>query len=73
VKKILGLLCIVAILLQDIYMTQNFFQNVFAQSPGTGIFTIYRDATGGETIGTTPQTLSWDTPVEENPEIAING
>jgi hypothetical protein len=42
-----------------------------AQSPAEGIFTVYRDVTGAETIGTTAQTLSWDTQVLENPEIPL--
>lgn len=44
-----------------------------AQSPWVPIYTVYRDAAGGENITTTPQSLSWDTQVSENIEIQADG
>lgn len=43
-----------------------------AQSPALPIFSVFRDATWGENITTSAQTLSWDTEVSANPEIPID-
>lgn len=43
-----------------------------ALSPSTPIYTVYRDAAWWEAIGTTVQTLSWDTVISEDPQIPNN-
>lgn len=47
-------------------------QIAIAQSPVTPIFSVFRDAAGWETISTSPQVLSWDSEILENPEIPID-
>ena len=42
-----------------------------ALSPAAWIFTVFRDATGGEVIDGTVQTLSWDTEVIEDTDIPL--
>jgi len=79
VLKTLKKITVIFLLFQILNLSEVYFQvwiffqtsQTHAQSPTTGIYTIYRDNTGLDAIWTTAVNMSWDTQVSEDAEIPI--